>query len=130
MLVKQILLLAALAGLMLGVCGCAPSIVGTDAGVYHARKLHAVASQDLTTVYQATVKALESLELTVTEKAKDVFSAKVVAKGADGKTVSIRIKPGEGDLTKLSIRVGPLGNQHRSEVIYEQIKRHLGGRGK
>ncbi|MHC4271580.1 MAG: DUF3568 family protein, partial [Planctomycetota bacterium] len=87
----------------------------------------AVASQDIETVYQASLKALEELEIKVTEQLKDVFYAKIVAKGADGKIITIRIEPPEGGLTNFSIKVGTFGNKYRSSVIYDHIQKHLGG---
>lgn len=126
MLAKRILTICALAGLVSAFCGCAPSLIGSDAGVYSAGRLYAVASRDVTSVYNATLNALANMEIEVTEKAKDVFSAKVVAKAADGKTITIRIKPGEGGLTNFSIKVGRVGNRYRSRVIYEQIRQNLG----
>jgi hypothetical protein len=97
----------------------------TDGGVYSNGKLHAVASQDIETVYQASLKALEELEVKVTDHMKDVFYAKVVAKAADGKTITIRIEPPEAGVTKFSIKVGILGNKYRSQVIYDKILENL-----
>ncbi|MFC1738671.1 DUF3568 family protein [Planctomycetota bacterium] len=129
MLVKNISLVFVLSGLVLAASSCAPSIVGTDAGVYSRCTLYAVASHDLTSMYNATLAALGELEIEVTDKAKDVFSAKVVAQGADGKNITIRLKP-EGDLTNLSIKVGLFGNKEKASVIYERIKQNLGSPGK
>ncbi len=129
MLVKQISIVFVLAGLVLAASGCAPSLVGTDAGAYSAGKLYAVASRDLTSMYNATLRALGELEIEVTKKAKDVFYAKVVAQGADGRTITIRLKP-EGNLTNLNIKVGPFGNKEKASVIYERIKRNLDMPGK
>jgi hypothetical protein len=78
-------------------------------------------------VYEAAVQALGDLELTVTDKAKDVFSAKVSAEGADGKSVSVIIKPREDGNTDLRIKVGGAGgNEQRSRRIYQQIQKRLG----
>jgi len=124
-----------LAGLMLAMCGCGrPTIIGSDAAVYSrgSGKLYAVASQDMNSVYLATLEALKQLELEVTEKAKDIFIAKVVARAADGKKITIWIEPGPGDSSELSIKTGRLlGNEDRSRVVYKQIQQNLGtGSGK
>ena len=124
MLVKQISLVFVLAGLVLAASGCAPSFVGTDAGAYTGVKLFAVAGRDLTSMYKATLKALDELEIEVTKKEMDVFYGKVVAKGADGKKITIRLKP-KGNFTNLSIKVGLFGNKAKANVIYERIKRNL-----
>lgn len=127
MLLKRILLVSVLAGLLLAGNGCAPSFVSSDAGVYSTTKLYAVTKSDITSVYKATLATLEKLEIEVITKAKDVFYAKVVARGADGKSITVRIKPGVGDLTDFSIKVGAFGDEHRSRMIYEQIQKNLGG---
>jgi len=127
MLLKRILLVFVLAGLLLAGNGCAPSFVSSDAGVYSTGTLYAVTKGDITSVYGATLAAMEKLEIEVTDKAKDVFYAKVVARGADGKRITVRIKPGVGDLIDFNIRVGTLGDEHRSRMIYEQIQKNLGG---
>ena len=117
-----------LACLMLAMCGCGkPTIIGTDAAVYSGGKLYAVAGKDLNSVYLATQKALKQLELEVVEQAKDVFIAKIVAKAADGKKITIWIEPGPDGSSELSIRTGKLGgNEDRSRVVYKQIQQNLG----
>ena len=130
MSIQKILIVFFLAGLMLAMCGCGkPQIIGSDAAVYSGGtgKLHAVASKDLNTVYLATQKSLEQLELEIVEEAKDIFIAKIVAKAADGKKITIWIKPGSGDSSELEIKTGKLtGNEERSRVIYEKIVQNLG----
>ena len=126
MLVKRILLGCVLGGLVLAVYGCAPSLVGTEAGAYSSRKLYAVTAQDIARVYEATQAALKSLEIEITDTAKDVFYAKVTARSADGKRISIGIKPGADNLTHYSIQVGTLGDKQRSRVIYDKIQQNLG----
>ena len=126
MLAKRILRIFVFGGVALTIFGCSPSLVGPDAGVYSVGKLYAVTGRDMDSVYQAALSALSQLEIEVTEKAKDFFYARIVAKGADNKTITIRIKPGEGEITKFSIKIGTLGEKHRSQVIYEQIRQNLG----
>jgi len=117
-----------LAGLMLSVCGCGrPNLIGTDAAVYSRGKLYAVASQDMNSVYAATVTALKQLEVEVIETAKDVFYAKVVGKIADGKTITIRMEPGVNNITNIDIKASKFmsGNEERARVVYTQIKLNL-----
>ena len=126
MVAKRITLAVLLAALVIGSVACRPNIVGGDAGVYQNMTLYALANYDMGTVYAASVKALEQLEVDITSKAKDVFSAKVVGKAADGKTITITIKPRTEQTCELSIRVGTFGSKYRSGVIYEQIRKNLG----
>jgi hypothetical protein len=94
-------------------------------------KLYGVSGRDMSSVYNATVNAMGQLELEVKEQAKDVFSAKVLARSADGKKISVLIKPGDEGRTKFSIKVGTGGERRRSEVIYEKIQQNLAmGMGK
>jgi hypothetical protein len=113
---------------MLVVCGCGrPKLIGTDAPVYSRGQLYAVAEQDLNSVYSATIAALQQLDLEVTEKARDVFYAKVIGKVADGTTITIRMEPVTDNTTNLSIKVSKLlsGNEDRARTIYEKIKQNL-----
>jgi hypothetical protein len=125
---RRIMKVLVFAGLMLVVCGCGrPNLVGTDAAAYSGSKLYAVVSQDLNSVYDATLTALTQLEIEVAEKAKDVFYAKIVGAIADGQTITIRMEPGENNTTDLNISGGNglSGNEERARTIYEQIKQNL-----
>ncbi|MBN2455987.1 MAG: DUF3568 family protein [Sedimentisphaerales bacterium] len=130
MLAKRIVTIVVLAGMLLPICGCAPSLVGSDTAAYSAGKLYAVVSKDMSSVYDATVTALEQLEIEPYDKAKDVFSAKIIAKSADGKIISVKLTPGAEGQTKLSIRIGTVGNRERATVIYNRINENLGLAGK
>jgi hypothetical protein len=125
MVIRHISAVLAVVGLVVGICGCAPAIVSPDAGVYSGQRLYAVSSQDMSSVYNATLKALDELEINVTEQAKDAFYARVLAKGADGKKIAISIKPKEGGGATLTIKVGAFGEKSRSSIIYEHIKQNL-----
>ena len=112
---------------MLIVFGCSkPNIIGTDAAVYSGGALYAVSGKDLNSVYNATVTALEQLEVEVVEKNKDVFYAKVVGKMADDMIVTVRIEPQANDKTELRINTSRFGNEDRSRVIYDKIQQVLG----
>jgi uncharacterized lipoprotein len=125
MLAKQILVVC-LVALTLGVVGCAPKMVSSDAAVYQTGKLYASSSKDVDAVYQATIKAMEKLELKVTDKVKDAFGAKVRAKSSDDKIITVNIKPTTDKKTEYTILVGALGNEERSQKIYAEIENALG----
>jgi uncharacterized pyridoxamine 5'-phosphate oxidase family protein len=128
MSMRGMLRFSVIAGVMLSVCGCGrPTLIGTDAAVYSRGQLYAIASQDLNSVYEATVKALEQLEVEIIETAKDVFYAKVVGKIADGKNITIRMEPGVNNITNINIKASKFltGNEERARVLYTQIKLNL-----
>jgi methionine-rich copper-binding protein CopC len=115
------LLICLEAAVIAGVIGCAPAIVSPDAGVYQHCKLYAMSSKDMDSVYAATLAAMDKLQLHVSDKMKDVFSAKVIAKSADGKIITVKIKPEPGNKTSFNIQVGAFGNEEMSQKIYDEI---------
>jgi len=125
MLAKRILLLFLIA-LTFAVYGCAPKMVSSNAAVYQTGHLYASSAKDVDAVYQASLKAMEKLQLNVTSKVKDAFGAKVIAKSSDDKIVGIHIKPVQDKKTEYSIKVGAFGNEDRSRTIYKEIESVLG----
>ncbi|MGA2092667.1 MAG: DUF3568 family protein [Sedimentisphaerales bacterium] len=121
MLSKKMLLICLEGAVIAGVIGCAPAIVSPDAGVYQHCKLYAMSSRDIDAVYAATLAAMDKLQLKVTEKMKDVFSAKVMAKSAEGKIITVKIKPEPGNKTSYDIKVGAFGDEEMSQKIYDEI---------
>jgi len=97
--------------------------VGTVA--YVKGDLEAVEAANLEKVYKATEKALDELELAVTKKSKDAMSAVIIARDAADKKITIKLSAAQEDTTKISIRAGTFGNETKSRMIYEQIKKYL-----
>ena len=122
------ILLAVLVGFSLAPMGCSPTLVGENAAAYSMGRLHARIDREMNAVYEASIKALEVLEITVTEKKKDVFAARVAGKTADERTVTIRIEPEGDSSTILSIRTGVIGDETeaRARAIYDKIREILG----
>jgi hypothetical protein len=129
MLGKRILVVC-LVALTLGVVGCAPKLVSSDSAVYQTGKLYANSGKDVDTVYQATIKAMEKLELKVTDKVKDAFGAKVRAKSSDEKNITVVIKPVADKNTEYTIQVSAFGHEERSRKIYAEIENVLQGKTK
>jgi hypothetical protein len=125
MLAKKVSLICLQALVIIGIVGCAPTIVSTDAGVYQHGILYASAGKDLDSVYSAALYAMDKLQLQVTDKAKDVFAAKVIAKSADGKMVVVKMKPTGDNKTQYEIKVGVLGNEERARKVYAEINAGL-----
>jgi hypothetical protein len=119
MLAKQVLAVC-LVALTVAVSGCAPTIVSTDAAVYQHGTLYASSGKDVEAVYQASLAAMDKLQLKVTDKAKDAFGAKVTAKSSDEKIVVIKIEPTVDKKTGYTVKVG-WGDEERSRKIYAEI---------
>jgi hypothetical protein len=98
--------------------GCAAALVGAGAGTvaYIRGDLEAVVESNIDATYQASVKALGQLEITPTSKAKDALTAKIVGRDADDKKVTIKLARTADNLTKLSIRIGLIGDETKSRI--------------
>lgn len=124
-IVVLILLLVGTAALLQG---CLAVVVGAGAAgtvAYVRGDLESVEPKDINTVYQATLKAMEQLELSVSKKTKDAMSAEIVARDSQDKKVTITLGATAEGATKLSIRIGTFGSETKSRLIYDQIKKNL-----
>ena len=119
-------LFAVLVGFSLAPLGCSPSLIGENTAIYSMGKLHARVDRDMDSVNEATITALEQLQITVTEKKKDVFAARVFGKTSDGQSITIRINPESETSTTITIYTGILGKETRARTIYEKTREVLG----
>ena len=120
-----VVLLLAMVGL---VEGCMLAVVGVGAAgtiAYVRGDLEAVESENLDAVYEATLKAVEEIELHVTSKKKDALSATIVGRDAQDKKVTIKLNSTAEKTTKLSIRIGVFGSETKSRLIYQKIRDNL-----
>lgn len=129
MMQKQQVVLAGLyvaAAVMLS--GCMLLAVGAGAAgsvAYIRGDLEAVEAKKLDTVYDATKKALEQLELSISKDAKDAMSAEIIARDSQDKKITVKLAAATEDSTKLSIRFGVFGDETKSRMVYDQIKKNL-----
>ena len=107
--------------------GCLAAAVGAGAGTvaYMRGDLEAIEANDIDTVYAATKKAIEQLELNVSSDTKDALSAEIVARDAQDKKIIIKLKSTTEGTTEISIRVGTFGSETKSRLIHDQIKNNL-----
>jgi len=128
MQIKRILLIVLLIGIALFSQGCVVAAVGLGAAgtiAYVRGDLEAIESEDLDTVYEAAVKAVEELELNVISKSKDALSATIYARDAQDKKINIILKSTAEQTTKISIRIGTFGDETKSRLIYKKINYNL-----
>ncbi|MBW8002424.1 MAG: DUF3568 family protein [Planctomycetes bacterium] len=115
-------------GVVCFIGGCMIAAVGAGAAgtvAYVRGDLEAVEAASLDKVYAATEAAVRKLELTVTKKSKDALSGVVVVRDAEDKKITIKLTSTAEGMTKISIRIGIFGNETKSRLIYEQMKREL-----
>ncbi len=108
---------------------CIPLIVGAAAGaggmIWAKGALQQEFNKPLDRVYEASKAALKKLNLPITVDKKDHLSAKLESEFADGKHVWIDLKYVSKYSSKISIRVGTLGEEIRSREISEMIAKYL-----
>ncbi len=117
-----------LTGLFLGVSGAL--VTGCSSGAtkdgttykYEFGTLSASIDASLDKTYDAAVKALESFELTVSEKAKDAFQAQIEAKDALDKNYRVKLQRVGDTVTKVSIGIGSFGDEAKASQIMSKIE--------
>lgn len=130
MRIRQCFLMGLLVVLPVLVQGCGLELLLIGAGAagtiaYVKGDLEAVETDKLDVVYDATLKALDKLELKATTKSKDVLSGVIVARDTQNKKITIKLKAVSEEATKLSIRVGVFGSETKSRLIYQEIHENL-----
>jgi len=119
-------LLAIGATVLLG--GCMLAAVGAGAAgtvAYVKGDLEAVEAKKLDTVYDATKKALEQLELSVSVDTKDKISATIIARDSSDKKITVKLSAATEDSTNISIRCGTFGDETKSTMVYNKIRENL-----
>lgn len=118
------LLLLAMAGALQG---CALVLIGGGvaaggAGVAYAKgEVEQVHAAPYDKVWDATLRALRTLNIRVTDTQKDQISAKATGVKSDGTAVVVTVLPVTKDSTSVRVRVGNFGDRPDSERIQGQI---------
>ena len=95
---------------------------GGAAGVAYAKgELEQVHDAPYDRVWDATLRALRTLNIAVSETQKDQISAKAVGTRADGIAVVVSVLPVTKDSTSVRVRIGNFGDRPTSERIQGQI---------
>jgi hypothetical protein len=121
-----IVMLSALAGAPVG---CVALAVGAAAGIgvyaYVDGVLKDTEEAPLASSYDATVEAMKDLEFRIKEQSKDALKARVVAEEADKTEVKVDMEASGEKITNFRIRVGVFGDEAKSRLIMDKIKKHL-----
>lgn len=127
--IKSLTFLVLLAGLILST-GCVAAVAvgaGAGAGGYAWLKgeLQRVYEVPMGQAAAASKNGLRALEFVNVQVQKDALEGRVTALMADGTKVRVRLKKLSSNTTKISVRVGAVGNRQRSELIHEKISQHF-----
>lgn len=106
------------------VCGCSKSGEGTTFN-YMSGNLSATLSANVDKSYDASLKALEQLQITPTEKVKDALGARIVATTSADKKLTVSLKRINDTLTGIVIEIGIAGDKTTSKTIYDKIAENL-----
>ncbi|HKY73178.1 MAG TPA: DUF3568 family protein [Nitrospira sp.] len=109
--------------------GCLALAVGAAGGaagaIYVMGKLKDEVNYPVPVVHDATVAAMNDLELKLSEDKADKLSAHMESAFSDGTRVWIDLESVADSRCRLTIRVGLTGDEVRSRKIYDTIKQHL-----
>ena len=75
--------------------------------------------------YHATLAATEQLQMTVKSQTRAIDRASFSLRQADGTPVDIELTRQNVDFTRITVRVGTLGDEARSRQIISKIKENL-----
>jgi hypothetical protein len=103
------------------------SAVEATAGAYVNGRFVVAERATLDAVHTATVDALRDLQFEITRQDMDDDEIEVVARTLDHSTVTVIIERKTQIVTKISVRVGALGDQSLSQLIMSNIQQRLKG---
>ena len=125
---QGVLLLA----LAIQISGCAEAVLvgvgaagGAGAALWARGRMEEELDISFSKVHTATLTALKDLELPIKKDSKDKLTAKIESQFSDGKYVWISIYALTESSSKITVRVGGLGDLSRSQKIFDAIHQHL-----
>ena len=110
---------------------CAPVVFlgGAAAGVagykYFEGALEVIYESPFMETWDAALKALDRMDMEVTDKKHDSTTGKISAMASDKNEVKLSFKYKSTEETIVSIRVGLFGDEPASEAIKEGIRKEL-----
>jgi hypothetical protein len=109
--------------------GCAtvhpPGVAGTGTYSYVSGNLSWVYPADMERTWEATLRALETMDLRVEERNLDGLGGRLIARRADETKIRIRLKPETTRTTTVLVKVGTFGNKEQSENLHREIRTQL-----
>lgn len=109
--------------------GCAMFLVGAGAGAgavaYAKGELQTVEAAKLDDVWNAALKTARELDYVITDTNKQPIAASFIARGVRDERLEVILRSETLKTTELGIRVGVMGDEERSRLILDRIRRHL-----
>jgi hypothetical protein len=110
--------------------GCTLLLIGggvaAGAGTiaYIKGELKSTEEVSLGRAWEASQAAMKDLEFSITSKEKDALSAKLIARGAGDRKITVTLKKVSDSVTEIRIRVDTFGDESLSRMILEKMKKH------
>ena len=134
MVKRRIQLVALLCCFLIGLSACSrkwavigAAVAAAGAGTYYYIKgdLQRNYEAPMDKTWDATVKALEALQMNVESKQNDALTGVINGKLADGKSFTVNLKRLGETLTEVGVRIGTFGDRVKSEAIHDKILSNL-----
>lgn len=93
---------------------------------YTVNTLEALIAADPEEVTAVAKNVVEDMNLVIISAEKTSLDGRVVARTAQNKTITINVRLKDRNVSHISIRVGTIGDQNTSMLIFEKIKNQLG----
>ncbi len=103
------------------VLGAAAAATGAGAYYYIKGDLKRNYNAPLDKTMDATVRALQELQMGVDSKQHDAFGGVIKGKLADGKGYTVNLKRLAENSTEVGVRIGTFGDRTKSEAIHDKI---------
>jgi len=134
MVKKRLQLVALLCCFLIGLSACSRKWVilggaaaAAGAGTYYYIKgdLKRTYEAPMDKTWEATIKSVEELKLTVESEKHDALSGVIKGKMADEKGFEINLKRLSENSTEVGVRIGTFGDRTKSEAIHDKINSKL-----
>ncbi len=107
------------------VIGAAAAAVGAGTYYYIKGDLKRNYEAPMDKTWEATIKSVEELKLTVESQKHDAFSGVIKGKTADEKGFEINLKRLGENSTEVGVRIGTFGDRTKSEAVHDKIHSKL-----
>ncbi len=107
------------------VIGAAAAAVGAGTYYYIKGDLKRNYEAPMDKTWEATIKSVEELKLTVESQKHDAFSGVIKGKTADEKGFEINLKRLGENSTEVGVRIGTFGDRAKSEAVHDKIHSKL-----
>ena len=107
------------------VAGAAAAGVGVGSYFYVKGELERDYHAPVERVWQATLQAVEELNLATESKKHDAFGGEIKGKMSDGTNFKIELERKGENLTNVGVRIGAFGSKTKSEAIHNKIHSNL-----